>query len=307
MESLELETPQFFQTDSILHAKMHAAFFRHLRAGLFPAFIRGMVEGTKIKNVSAWRLNKAESEELGRRAAAGEEHDAVKRELQQKKAEAAAERKAAAEAVAEKCQRQVTKPAAKGKAAPAPKTAIASGRSNAQLSDAANKDYMTLVQSDILTILTEFGPEFQTAAPLAITADESEAAGVSGCGVQEPYSQAKCLCALQAHGYYRCSVSIWSLSLTSATPGIPLSRKRTSDLSTFYFEDGKPKFHTDKMFEVAVSRRDVEAAQLASNSLQLISPEEMLHATFLGCATAVRSFACIFVGCTGLMPFRSIG
>ena len=58
------------------------------------------------KNVSSWRLNKAETAELEQRVAAGEDESKVKRELQEKKAQANEDRKAAAQAVSQKCQLQ---------------------------------------------------------------------------------------------------------------------------------------------------------------------------------------------------------
>ena len=45
------------------------------------------------KNVSSWRLNKAETAELEQRVAAGEDESKVKRELQEKKAQANEDRK----------------------------------------------------------------------------------------------------------------------------------------------------------------------------------------------------------------------
>ena len=75
---------------------------------------------TALKNVSSWRLNNAEKEELQRRVAAGEEEVTVKRELQTLKAQASLDRKLAADAVAKRCvaqQKQAAKAKAKGKAA----------------------------------------------------------------------------------------------------------------------------------------------------------------------------------------------
>ena len=56
------------------------------------------------KNVSSWRLNKTETAEMEKRVADGEDQATVKRELQEKKAQANEDRKAAAQAVSQKCQ-----------------------------------------------------------------------------------------------------------------------------------------------------------------------------------------------------------
>ena len=49
----------------------------------------------KLKNISSWKLNKAEEEQLKTRVANGEEELTVKRALQKLKAEAALSRKTA--------------------------------------------------------------------------------------------------------------------------------------------------------------------------------------------------------------------
>ena len=55
-----------------------------------------------IPNVSSWRLNKAENQELQDRVKAGESELDVKREIQRRKAVACEERKKAAAAIASK-------------------------------------------------------------------------------------------------------------------------------------------------------------------------------------------------------------
>ena len=66
-------------------------------------------------NASSWKLNAAEKKELEERVKGGEQEAAVKKELQTKKAQANADRKAAAQAVSEKCKLQ-QQPKAKAKA-----------------------------------------------------------------------------------------------------------------------------------------------------------------------------------------------
>ena len=82
------------------------------------------------KNISSWRLNAAEKEELEDRVKQGECEATVKRELQTKKAQASLDKKNAAAAVAQRCQVQqqqlAAKAKAKGKAVAAAKAAAAS-------------------------------------------------------------------------------------------------------------------------------------------------------------------------------------
>ena len=103
-----------------------------------------MAEPVKIKNVSAWKLNKAEQRELESRVAGGESEQDVKRQLQQTKAEASLARKQSATAVAEKSQKQVQAMQAK------PKKRAAGGsfvpqtsehRTDSELNDATNREY----------------------------------------------------------------------------------------------------------------------------------------------------------------------
>ena len=239
-------------------------------------------------NISGWRLNAAEREELTRRVKEGESEALVKRELQTKKAEANEERKKAAKAVSQKAVKQQAKAKAKSKAAaksPAVSTAMpgtAPDPDDDALDDAANKAYYCKVHEDMAVVLAEFGEDFRKEKPLTITAG-----GGLSSGVQEPYDSSKALQALAAHGIYRCSISIWWVNaLASPTPGIPMARKRVEDLTDYYFGvSGEPRFHSDKMFEVALLR-----GQLTDEpaNLQLISPEEMLHATFAGCVRAIE-------------------
>ena len=239
-----------------------------------------------IKNVSAWRLNAEEKKEVQRRKEAGEDELAVTRELQQKKAEASRDRKLAAAAVANtsksQAQTATTKAKAKAKAAAAPAGAGAGAVAAVSTSqdDATNKSYYDHVQADLSVILKHFGQDFQKAFPLAIASQKDS-------GVQDCFDKTKCAQALNAHGVYRASISIWWLNcLSSATPSIPMSRTRVEQLTDFlYGPGGEPKFHTDRMVEVAVSRTEVDCD--APTSLQIISPEELVHATLAGCARAI--------------------
>ena len=239
---------------------------------------------TTIKNISSWRLNAAEKAELERRTAAGESEALVKKELQTKKAMANEERKRSAQAVSQRAQKQeqVAKSRAKAKAGPKAAAAAPAVAVDQGLEDATNKGYYLEVQADIQTVLQEFGGQaFCEALPLQIGSDASQS------GVQEPFNRSKALQALAAHGTYRCSINItWVSGLQSATPGIPMARKRTEDLTDFYFGDGTPHFHAERMFECAVMRSDLDCDR--PGNLRLISPEEMLHATYAGCARAIR-------------------
>lgn len=235
-----------------------------------------------IKNVSSWKLNKSETAELNERVSKGESEQTVKRELQTKKAEASAQRIAAAQAVAGKAQ-------AAAKAAPKAKAkAVAAGAATAPPpDDATNKGYFREVEGDIQRILAEFGHDFPKEMPMAIQTGVATSATTSG--VQDPFCQTKALAALNTHGVYRCSISIWWINpLSSPTPGIPLARKRVMDLSEYYFgAEGRPQFHTDRMLEIAVTKSDIQTD--TPSGLQLISPEEVIHATLAGCSRCIQS------------------
>ena len=104
----------------------------------------------------------------------------------------------------------------------------------------------------------------------------------------------KALQALQAHSCYRSSVSVWWLNaMNSPTPGVPMSRRRVEDLMQFCYGLGQPRFHSDRMIEVAVTYSELDC-EIPSN-LQVISPEEVLHATLAGCALAVKFLVLIIV------------
>ena len=237
----------------------------------------------KIKNVSAWRLNKAEQKVLETRIAAGEEEHDVKRELQQAKAEASLARKGSAKAVAEKSQKQLQnlQPKPKNRAAPRiPQVPTENARTDQELNDATNREYYALVQQDMATILSEFGSDLTKAKPLAI------GAGVES-GVQEVYCHVKAITSFQQHGVYRASVSaFWLNALAPSTPGIPMARKRVVDLSLYtYGPSFEPRFATDRMIEIACSDTDLTPVP---GSLQMVSPEELLHSMLHACAAAIR-------------------
>eukprot|EP00438_Fugacium_kawagutii_P016989 Skav202425 [mRNA] locus=scaffold1370:406666:410894:- [translate_table: standard] len=241
----------------------------------------------KVPNVGSWKLNKAELAELAARVKKGEGEAEVKRELQYKKAKANEDRKKAASAVAQKAQRQAAKPKAKAKAnaATAGSAVVAVGAPGAastdqDLNDATNKAYYCQVQEDVEVIRAEFGNDFRSEMPLAISSKGSS-------GVQEPYARSKALQALAAHGVYRASASVWWLNaMQSPTPGVPMSRRRVDDLTEYYYSAGAPRFHSERMIEVGVTRAECDCER--PSNLQVISPEEVLHATLAGCATAVR-------------------
>ena len=201
---------------------------------------------------SSWKLNAAEKKELQERVLAGETEESVKRELQTKKAQANEDRKAAAQAVAQKCQRQQqakAKPKAKSSAAAA--TAPV-GAEEAALNDAANKAYYLQVLEDYQLVVSEMGGEaFRLELPLPI----ADVAGNATGGVQEPFCRQKAIQAISTQGIYRSSVSIcWINAMGTPTPGVPMARRRVEDLATYYFGcSGDPKYQTDRFIEVAIS------------------------------------------------------
>ena len=226
------------------------------------------------KNVSAWRLNNAEKAEVQRRVSLGEDEHAVKRELQEKKAQANEDRKRAAGAIADAA---APKPAAKRA-----KTTTDGDPVSPPLpgdhSDPTNSAYYKEVQSDIRRILAQF-PGMESASPLPLTND-------AGTGVQEPFDKSKGEAALLTHEVYRCSIPVWWLSLLSSpTPGVPLSRKRTNDMAEFYYPDGKPSFMTSQTVEVQITNPGLSATP---SSLQMVSPEEIVHALLAGCRRCIE-------------------
>ena len=252
-----------------------------------------------VKNASSWKLNKAEQKELADRVNKGENEKEVKKELQLKKAQSNEDRKAAAAAVAQRCQAQGQQLAAKAKPKPKAK-AKANAAAAGQLvpnplappqgaGNVVNKEYYSLVQADIQRVLAEYGPSLAQEKPADISDVKSPEGNPVG-GVQEPFDRKKAETAIAAHGVYRCSVSaFWFNALSSATPAVPMSRRRVEELCDFcYGPEGQPRFHTDRMIEVSIGPGDISTDQPAN--LQVISPEEILHATFAGCSRAIAQF-----------------
>ena len=210
----------------------------------------------------------------------GEEELTVKRALQKLKAEAALSRKTAANAVAQKSARQ-SQGSARAKAK-APVPSQGDSVSDAELNDATNKHYYALVQQDLATIFEHFGPQLATEFCLPIGCGQES-------GVQDVYDRQKGITSLKQHSVYRCSVSaFWINALSSATPGVPMSRKRVEDLSAFHFPGAQPKFMTDRMIEIACSEADLTDEP---RNLQMISPEELLHSLLHACASAIKCLA----------------
>ena len=232
----------------------------------------------KITNVSSWKLNAAEKKTVAERVAAGENEKTVTRELQLKKAEASKQRKLSAASVAKRCsqQQEQSKPAPKGKA-----KAVAAKVPVLPEDDATNKAYYEAVQADMQVIVNHYGEGILAEKPLSIT-------GVAGSGgVQEPFDKSKAQQSLTSHGVYRASVNMfWVNALCSPCPDIPMSRKRVLDLRDFHYPMGAPKFQTERHLEVAIAKSDINTD--SPSNLQMISPEEVCHATLAGCALAIQ-------------------
>ena len=181
-----------------------------------------------IPNVSPWRLNKAENQELQDRVKAGETELDVKRAIQKRKAVACEERKKAAAAIASKPGPSAEKSAGKKR------KACSQSHSSFKVtdSDPTNAAYYAAVELDLQTILKEY-PGLEDEAPLPLSSTETDK---SQSGVQEPYNLEKGKNALQLHQVYRCCLSLFSLNVVgSPTPGIPMSRRRVLDMSAFYY------------------------------------------------------------------------
>lgn len=191
-------------------------------------------------------------------------------------------RKSAANAVAQKSVRQTQSGAAKAraKAAASAPAAQAHTVSDAELNDATNKAYYALVQQDLETIFGEYGKDLANSSALPIGCGQES-------GVQDIYDRQKGILSLKQHSVYRCSVSaFWIAALSSATPGIPMSRKRVEDLSAYHFPNSEPKFMTDRMIEIGCSEADLTDQP---RNLQMVSPEELLHSLLHACASAIKS------------------
>ena len=255
-----------------------------------PLVAMAQVTPSEIKNISAWRLNKAEMQELADRVKKGESEAEVKRELQTKKALACEERKRSAVAISSKGSTD-HKPSAGSKSKKLPaKSATAVDLSK---TDPTNASYYAEVEADLQSILKAF-PGLDQEMPLCLSDSEKDG---TKTGVQAPFELPKAQNALAIHGAYRCSIPVfWLQILSSPTPGVPMSRRRVLDMAEFYFPDGRPAFMTGRMVECVV-----EKASLTDrlSNLQMVSPEELVHSLVAACALAVRCLVCITIFGTG--------
>eukprot|EP00435_Cladocopium_sp_Y103_P020629 s1684_g5.t1 len=149
-----------------------------------------------LKNVSSWRLNLSEKEEVKKRVDAGEDETKVTRELQAKKAQAALDRKMAAAAVADRSKQVQASQASQSKQKSVKEAKPAGKAADPEQGDACNKAYYECVQRDVALIVKEFGKSLADEAPLAIAAGGES-------GVQEPFDKEKGKIALRQHGVYR--------------------------------------------------------------------------------------------------------
>ena len=254
------------------------------------------------KNISAWRLTKAETEELkdrvdqARMAAAElvEEFDSdaettkIKREIQKRKALASQEKKrgSQAEAVAQ----IATAGAAKAKAKSKGKAAKPGPGSKAEAAESGpNTDYFVRLREDKALILSEMGESFEQASPLPIkTAADNHVDGAGG--VQDIYDPVKGAAAIQNHSVYRCSVSLWWVqTFTSPIAGVPLNRTRIEQMVEFYFPGFRPQFMTKRMVELLVTGSASLVANPKPMEFEQVSPEELTHSLLVGFAGAIRN------------------
>ena len=158
------------------------------------------VAASEIRNISAWRLNKAEMNELAERVKKGEEEAVVKKELQTKKAVACEERKKSAAAISAKPGSTGPKASKKTSSSAATQSATA-----AATPDPTNAGYYALVEADLQTILQEF-PGIDQEMPLPLSKSELDG---SKTGVQEPFDLESARHALGIHRVFRCSISLF--------------------------------------------------------------------------------------------------
>ena len=141
-----------------------------LTACVFSAVAMAQVTPSEIKNISAWRLNKAETQELADRVNKGESEAEVKRELQTKKALACEERKRSAVAISGKGSTD-HKPSAGSKSKKLPaKSATAVDLSK---TDPTNASYYAEVEADLQSILKAF-PGLDQEMPLCLSDSEKD-------------------------------------------------------------------------------------------------------------------------------------
>lgn len=236
------------------------------------------------KGPSAWRLNKTEqssvnrdleeweakqSDSLGEEELARlkeEEKKRLTRVIQEVKHKKSLEKQGAAAA----------KVKAKAKAAPA------SGGPPLPLepSSGANNAYFQKLADDLQLIYETLG-DLKNEKPVPIKDGP-------GGGVQEPYNSSDCKKALGSQGYYISAANLmWFDLFRVASPDVPLSVERTSDLANFLFQ-GKVD-HCRVLFDVAVAEKERTDVP---GGLKLISPEEVAHAVVMACASRLRSKDC---------------
>ncbi len=74
----------------------------------------------------------------------------------------------------------------------------------------------------------------------------------------------------------------------SVTPGVPLSRRRVTELADFLFPPLQPTFLTT-MITVAIPEASAESITQYKGSLQSLSPEELVHAMLYACARDIKA------------------
>lgn len=235
-----------------------------------------MTQEPEVSNISSWRLNKSEQKELAERVAKGECEKTAKKDIQRRKAIANENRKKAAQAVASKA--AVPKASAKKKS---PATIAAQAAAQETPKDQTNAAYYAEVEADIQAIMKEFSG-IENELPLPVSAAKGPG---TESGVQEPYQLENCQAALEKHGVYRCSIPLFWLNLvSSATPGIPMSRRRVLDLCAYYYPQDSPAFMTGRCVEVLVEKSSLTATP---SLLQQVSPEELIHSLLASCAKSI--------------------
>ncbi|CAK9074935.1 Modification methylase SsoII (M.SsoII) (Cytosine-specific methyltransferase SsoII) [Durusdinium trenchii] len=139
--------------------------------------------------------------------------------------------------------------------------------------DEDNRDYYAEVSEDVRRILKHLGSKFGEQPALEIADKDRCGEG----GVQEPYSKAMCERALGNQGSYVAAGNLlWANYSSSATPGIPLSRRSVVEMADFRWPvDKEPEFVKILLEFVAP---DVSSAPETPQGLQLLSPEGYLHA-----------------------------
>ncbi len=101
-------------------------------------------------------------------------------------------------------------------------------------------------------------------------------------GVEEPFDAPSAKTALTRQGTYIAGIStFWLDFLRSATPGVPLARRRVEELGNHLFQDGPTLGKA--MVTVAVPHADYDITS-HGGGLLVVSPEEVPHAILHACA-----------------------